>query len=59
MQALLQDTAKLPEDLVGEVRVVKGDVLNLEDVRDTLIGQDAVIVALQSGNGSGKDYEIR
>ncbi|CAL1607615.1 unnamed protein product [Knipowitschia caucasica] len=42
---LVRDPSRLPSDH-GASRVVVGDVLNREDVRKTLEGQDAVIIIL-------------
>ena len=42
---LVRDPAKLPADHKAS-RVVVGDVLNKEDVRTTMEGQDAVIIIL-------------
>lgn len=46
---LVRDPAKLPADHKAS-RVVVGDVLNKEDVKKTLEGQDAVIIILGTRN---------
>uniref|UniRef100_A0A1B6K8U4 NAD(P)-binding domain-containing protein n=1 Tax=Graphocephala atropunctata TaxID=36148 RepID=A0A1B6K8U4_9HEMI len=53
IRALLRDPSKLPQEYNGKVDVVKGDVLNAEDVKKTLEGQDAVIVVLGTRNHLG------
>lgn len=45
MTVLVRDASKLPADHKA-ARVVVGDVLNKDDVRKTLEGQDAVIIIL-------------
>lgn len=54
MKALLRDAVKLPKEFDTKVNVIKGDVLNKDDVRNTLDGQDAVIVVLGTRNDLGK-----
>jgi len=46
---LVRDAARLPSDHKAS-RVVVGDVLNKEDVKKTLEGQDAVIIILGTRN---------
>ncbi|XP_070685850.1 flavin reductase (NADPH) [Pempheris klunzingeri] len=46
---LVRDPTKLPEDHKAS-RVVVGDVLNKEDVKKTMEGQDAVIIVLGTRN---------
>ncbi|XP_033832896.1 flavin reductase (NADPH) [Periophthalmus magnuspinnatus] len=46
---LVRDPSRLPEDHKAS-RVVVGDVLNKEDVKKTLEGQDAVIIILGTRN---------
>lgn len=46
---LVRDPSKLPADHKAS-RVVVGDVLNKDDVRKTLEGQDAVIIILGTRN---------
>lgn len=46
---LVRDPSRLPSGLVPS-RVIRGDVLNLEDVEAAVKGQDAVIVALGTRN---------
>lgn len=46
---LVRDTSKLPADHNAS-RVVVGDVLNKEDVKKTMEGQDAVIIILGTRN---------
>uniref|UniRef100_A0A1B6FNU8 NAD(P)-binding domain-containing protein n=1 Tax=Cuerna arida TaxID=1464854 RepID=A0A1B6FNU8_9HEMI len=53
IRALLRDPTKLPKEYNGKVDVIKGDVLNAEDVKHTLEGQDAVIVVLGTRHNLG------
>uniref|UniRef100_A0A1B6L7J4 NAD(P)-binding domain-containing protein n=1 Tax=Graphocephala atropunctata TaxID=36148 RepID=A0A1B6L7J4_9HEMI len=53
VRALLRDPSKLPQEYEGKIEVVKGDVLNIEDVKTTLHGQDAAIVVLGTRNDLG------
>lgn len=46
---LVRDPSRLPADHKAS-RVVVGDVLNKDDVRKTLEGQDAVIIILGTRN---------
>lgn len=55
---LVRDPARLPADHKAS-RVVVGDVLNKEDVRKTLEGQDAVIVILGTRNDLSKAQQKR
>lgn len=50
---LVRDPAKLPADHKAS-RVVVGDVLNKDDVKKTLEGQDAVIIILGTRNDLSK-----
>lgn len=54
MTVLVRDPAKLPADHNAS-RVVVGDVLNKEDVKKTMEGQDAVIIILGTRNDLSKD----
>lgn len=49
MTVLVRDPAKLPAEHKAS-RVVVGDVLNKEDVKTTMEGQDAVIIILGTRN---------
>lgn len=53
MTVLVRDPAKLPADHNAS-RVVVGDVLNKEDVKKTMEGQDAVIIILGTRNDLSK-----
>ncbi|XP_046658876.1 flavin reductase (NADPH)-like [Homalodisca vitripennis] len=53
VRALVRDPSKLPPEYAGRIAVVKGDVLNIEDVKTTLQGQDAAIVVLGTRNDLG------
>lgn len=50
---LVRDPARLPADHKAS-RVVVGDVLNKEDVKKTMEGQDAVIIILGTRNDLSK-----
>lgn len=54
---LVRDPAKLPADH-KVARVVVGDVLNKDDVKKTLEGQDAVIIILGTRNDLSKSQLI-
>lgn len=54
IHALLRDPSKLPKEYDGKLNIIKGDVLNIEDVKKTLDGQDGVIVVLGTRNDLGK-----
>lgn len=54
---LVRDPSRLPADHKA-ARVVVGDVLNKEDVRKALEGQDAVIIVLGTRNDLGKELEF-
>lgn len=54
---LVRDPAKLPADHKAS-RVEVGDVLNKEDVRKTMEGQDAVIIILGTRNNLSKAPEF-
>lgn len=54
---LVRDRAKLPADHKAS-RVEVGDVLNKEDVKRTLEGQDAVIIILGTRNDLSKAPEF-
>lgn len=49
MTVLVRDPSRLPADHKAS-RIVLGDVLNKEDVKKTLEGQDAVIIILGTRN---------
>lgn len=53
MTVLVRDPAKLPADHNAS-RVLVGDVLNKEDVKKTMEGQDAVIIILGTRNDLSK-----
>lgn len=53
MTVLVRDPAKLPADHNAS-RVVVGDVLNKEDVKKAMEGQDAVIIILGTRNDLSK-----
>ncbi len=53
MTVLVRDPSKLPADHKAS-RVEVGDVLNKEDVRRTMEGQDAVIIILGTRNDLSK-----
>lgn len=53
----MRDPAKLPADHKAS-RVEVGDVLNKEDVRKTMEGQDAVIIILGTRNNLSKAPEF-
>lgn len=57
MTVLVRDPSRLPADHKA-ARVVVGDVLNKEDVRKALEGQDAVIIVLGTRNDLGKEPEF-
>uniref|UniRef100_A0A673C1D8 NAD(P)-binding domain-containing protein n=1 Tax=Sphaeramia orbicularis TaxID=375764 RepID=A0A673C1D8_9TELE len=50
---LVRDPSRLPEDHKAS-RVVVGDVLNKDDVKKTMEGQDAVIIILGTRNDLSK-----
>lgn len=54
---LVRDPSRLPADHKA-ARVVVGDVLNKEDVRKALEGQDAVIIVLGTRNDLSKEPEF-
>lgn len=54
---LVRDPTKLPADHNAS-RVVVGDVLNLEDVKKTMEGQDAVIIVLGTRNDLSKSKRL-
>lgn len=47
---LVRDESKLPDEYRGKVRLIKGDVLNIEDVKKAVDGADSVVVALGTRN---------
>lgn len=57
MTVLVRDPSRLPADHKA-ARVVVGDVLNKEDVRKALEGQDAVIIVLGTRNDLSKEPEF-
>lgn len=50
IRALLRDPSKVPQELDGKIDIIKGDVLNEDDVKQAVEGQDAVIVTLGTRN---------
>lgn len=50
MRAFVRDVEKLPEDVRSKVEPFKGDVLNIDDVRKAIQGQDGAIVVLGTRN---------
>lgn len=50
IRALVRDPSKVPQELDGKIDIIKGDVLNEEDVKQAVEGQDAVIVTLGTRN---------
>ncbi|XP_065352731.1 flavin reductase (NADPH) [Cloeon dipterum] len=50
VRTFVRDPEKLPEDIKNKVEPFKGDVLNLDQVRNAVKGEDAVIVALGTRN---------
>jgi putative NADH-flavin reductase len=53
VRAFVRDVDKIPEEIKPQVEPFKGDVVNIEDVRKGVEGQDAVIVALGTRNNLG------
>lgn len=58
MTVLVRDPARLPEGHKA-ASVVVGDVLNKEDVRRALEGQDAVIIVLGTRNDLSKKLDFK
>ena len=52
MKILVRDEATIPAEIKDKVEVVKGDVLNQEDVDKTVEGTDAVIIVLGTRNST-------
>jgi len=50
---LIRSESTLPSDFKGKVKMVQGDVMNLEDVKKTVAGVDAVAVVLGTRNNLG------
>lgn len=50
MKILVRDEATVPADFKDKVEIVKGDVLNQDDVERTVKGTDAVIIVLGTRN---------
>lgn len=50
IRALVRDPSKVPEELEGKVEIIKGDVLNIDDVKKAVEGQHAVVVTLGTRN---------
>lgn len=50
IRALVRDPSKVPQELDGKIDIIKGDVLNEDDVKQAVEGQDAVIVTLGTRN---------
>ena len=55
--AFSRDAEKLKNITNPNLKIIRGDVLNLEDVQDAIKGQDAVCIAL--GSGKSRKSEIR
>lgn len=53
MKALVRDPSKVPEHLRRNIEVIQGDVTKVEDVQQTVEGQDAVLVTLGTRNDLG------
>lgn len=52
------ENAELPQKLVGKVEFIKGDVSNIDDLREALRGMDAVVhLAAETGTGQSM-YEV-
>jgi putative NADH-flavin reductase len=49
----VRDPSKLPDHLRSSIEVIQGDVTKVEDVQQTVEGQDAVIVTLGTRNDLG------
>jgi len=58
VRALLRDPSKLPKEYEGKLDVVQGNVLNIEDVKKTIEGQDGVIVVLGTRNNLEPTTEL-
>lgn len=58
MTVLVRDPTRLPADHKA-ANVVVGDVLNKDDVKRALEGQDAVIIVLGTRNDLSKDPEFK
>lgn len=52
MKILVRDEATVPAEFKDKVEIVKGDVLNQEDVERTVQGTDAVIIVLGTRNST-------
>lgn len=52
MKILVRDEATIPAEFKDKVEIVKGDVLNQEDVDKTVQGTDAVIIVLGTRNST-------
>jgi hypothetical protein len=53
VKALVRDPSKVPEHLRRNIEVIQGDVTKVEDVQQTVEGQDAVLVTLGTRNDLG------
>lgn len=58
MTVLVREPARLPTDHKA-ANVVVGDVLNKDDVKKALEGQDAVIIVLGTRNDLSKESEFK
>ena len=54
MTAYLRKPQKVPEEVRKCVKIIIGDVRNIDQVADALAGQDAVISCLGTGFNLGK-----
>lgn len=52
MKILVRDESTIPAEFKDKVEVVKGDVLNQDDVEKTVNGTDAVIIILGTRNST-------
>lgn len=50
VRILVRNESTIPADFNGKVTIIKGDVLNKEDVERTLEGTDAVVITLGTRN---------
>lgn len=58
IRALVRDPSKVPQELDGKIDIIKGDVLNEDDVKQAVEGQDAVIVTLGTRNNLGPTTDM-
>lgn len=52
VRILVRDEATIPDEFKGKVEVIKGDVLNADDVERTINGVDAVVIILGTRNST-------